>query len=821
MQSINLSGGLAAPTIDYHSATTPPHRRLNRMQRQMKGLGVFSLCLTAALLCGTSLAQTSGGFDIPTGAPPSPLFGATPFSQKMVLLEEIGTQPLVECRTCTSTLPQPNNIRSSPNGAALDTFLREPIHPFPTQEANIVLPNPWQDLIETHTGKLDQTAIEGRPPGEFYAHQRWLEFFPQVWIQTAQSGARRNEGLRDDQQRHRYAVGEFAPGGLYHNTTGRAGFEGTTVGIQVRFHPNMPIQQPNSVWTFDGTSPPKLITVRYGEPILFRHYNALPIDEGANNGFGRHTITTHEHNGHHPAESDGFAGAFFFPGQFYDYRWPMILAGTDTINTNKSDPRAGAPDGKGGIMRIRGDFRETMSTHWFHDHMLDFTSQNVYKGNAAMSNFYSALDRGNEGLDDGVNLRFPSGTALDWGNRDYDINLMVADKAWDQSGQLFFNIFQTNGFLGNQMLVNGLFKPFFEVRARRYRFRILNASVARWFKIALVTAAGQRVPFHMIANDGNVMQHAVRFPDAILPSQGIAERYDIVVDFSQFKPGDKLHFVNVLEHQDGRRPNQEIPLEDILSGEYQGDPAVGKFLEFRVQAYDGTDLSMNPADFEPGKKQMIPLPTFTAEELNNATHRTFVFGRSDGADDKPWTINTDGGQGFTMDPRRLSAAPNKGGVEIWHLVNGGGGWAHPIHPHFEEGQILKRGGLPPPEWERFARKDMYRIGDLPDSLQSVDIVMRTREFTGSYVEHCHNTTHEDTSMLLRFDSQNPGQLIAIPTPIPDWDGVVYVETNATDVPTFKIGDLDAKANRVGLEAVGNENNENTDNNGNSGNSGSN
>jgi hypothetical protein len=66
-----------------------------------------------------------------------------------------------------------------------------------------------------------------------------------------------------------------------------------------------------------------------------------------------------------------------------------------------------------------------MSTHWFHDHMLDFTAQNVYKGNAVMMNYYSALDRGNEALNDGVNLRCPSGSALPWGNRDYDVNLVI------------------------------------------------------------------------------------------------------------------------------------------------------------------------------------------------------------------------------------------------------------------------------------------------------------------------------------------------------------------------------------------------------------
>ena len=48
-----------------------------------------------------------------------------------------------------------------------------------------------------------------------------------------------------------------------------------------------------------------------------------------------------------------------------------------------------------------------MSTHWLHDHKLDFTAQNVYKGNAAMMNYYSSIDRGNEAIDDGVNRRRP------------------------------------------------------------------------------------------------------------------------------------------------------------------------------------------------------------------------------------------------------------------------------------------------------------------------------------------------------------------------------------------------------------------------------
>jgi FtsP/CotA-like multicopper oxidase with cupredoxin domain len=696
--------------------------------------------------------------------------------------------PTEGCPDCPP-LPAVRGCGLGPRWSELDSFLAQPMNPLPTEAANETHGSPWHNGINNCVRPVATTCAEGRPPGVFFSHQRYFEFPSKVYFKTAQAGIHTNGGLRDSHQRHGYALGEFAPGGLYHNTAGAPGFEGTTAGLVPRLHPNMPVQDENSVWTFDGTLPPKLLQARYGEPILFRHYNALPIDESANNGFGMHTITTHEHNGHNPAESDGFAHAFFFPGQYYDYHWPMVLAGHDRINVSASDPRAGTPDGNGGIRKIPGDWRETMSTHWFHDHMLDFTAQNVYKGNAAMMNYYSAIDRGNEAIDDGVNLRLPSGSALDWGNRDYDVNLLVADKAWDQNGQLYFNIFNTDGFLGDRMTVNWLYKPYFEVRARRYRFRILNGAVSRYFKLALVNEAGTRVPFYLVANDGNIMENAVKFPNsqsADLPEQGIAERYDIIVDFSSFAAGSKLYLVNLLEHENGKGPKQVISLASAFNGTYQGDPAVGKILEFRVQPYSGTDLSMNPADYVSGKKAMWQLPTFTPEELAHARHRTFEFGRSGGSDDKPWTIKTDGGEGLGADPSRVSAAPEEGSAEIWHIVNAGNGWAHPVHIHFEEAQILARDGQPPKVWEKGARKDMFRVGTFPDSAKQYDVAIRFREFMGTYVEHCHNTQHEDTAMLLRWDNQSPGQTIAIPSPEPGWEGVTYAATSL--LPTAHTGD---------------------------------
>jgi hypothetical protein len=512
----------------------------------------------AAAIVFSLAGPAAAAVDIPSGLPPSPLFGALSFQQQMLRFEEFGLRPMPAPGGAeTAPFKAPSNCDGRPNVSDMDQLLDAPLWPDPTVEANTTLDNPWATMINTCIPGAAPTngVIEGRAPGVNFSHQRWDEFKPVVYFTSAMGGARTSTGIRDDEQSHGYLLGEFAPGGLYHNVTGGGGSDGTAAGINIRFHPSMPIQDPKTLWTFgDGTLPPKLLRARYGQPILFRHYNALPIDVTANAGpgslpFGEHTITTHEHNGHNPGEVDGFAGAFFFPGEFYDYRWPMTLAGTDSINSNASDPRASTPCTPGETLQITdpithtqvpklcdpvthtvkipGDWRETMSTHWFHDHMIDRTSENVYKGNAAMMNYYSGIDRGKEGFlcdyddtptQDNINLCFPSGTALEWGNRDYDVQLLIAAKAWTTvTGQLTmgdqFN--HTDGFLGDRMTVNWLYEPYFDVRARKYRFRILNGAVARFFKFALVEeVAGNggtfpgpagsnvsynRVNYHMIA----------------------------------------------------------------------------------------------------------------------------------------------------------------------------------------------------------------------------------------------------------------------------------------------------------------------------------
>jgi FtsP/CotA-like multicopper oxidase with cupredoxin domain len=685
-------------------------------RRDLVRMGLLSAAGTLVLTNGLSVFSKSAYGAIPTGVPPSPLFGVLPF-----------------------TAPMPR----------FDVLIRHPepgfLNPAPTAEANETQ-QPLNPALEgVRSG--DTGPIEGRPPGPIWAHQLFAALPPRIAVEVFQRQARVNTTYNPQ-----------VPPSL------NSGINPATP-IPVRYHPGFPTQQPNSVWTFNGTVPPKLLQIRYGEPVLFRHHNELPFDVTQNNGFGRHTISTHEHNAHHGAENDGFTGAFFFPGQFYDYHWPWVLAGFRTINTGATDPRASAPDDTGGIVNVPGDFHETMSSHWFHDHMFSFTSQNVYKGNVGMLNIYSGLDRGNEAIG-GVNLRLPSGTAKSFGNLDYDVNMVVEDKAFGPDGQLFFDIFNFDGFLGDVITVNFTYKPFFEVERRKYRFRILNGSTARFYKIALSDASAMI----QIGNDGNLLPTPVVLTE--LDEQGIGERYDIVIDFSRYPVGAKVWMVNLAEHEDGRAPSNDLSLADALAGK-SSDPGVGKFLEFRIVRNPATpDASQVPSTLIPNPDlSTIPVARTRLFEFSRGANQTTSDPVTSGRG--PWGIETDN-QGGTLaaDFGRISAAPSFGTREIWTIANGGGGWDHPIHIHFEEGQILARDGSAAnvPAWER-GRKDVYRLR--PGG--TVTVTLQFRDWGGMFMEHCHNTSHEDNAMLLRWEIDDGGApfLRPLPTPIPTPQGVKF------------------------------------------------
>jgi len=139
----------------------------------------------------------------------------------------------------------------------------------------------------------------------------------------------------------------------------------------------------------------------------------------------------------------------------------------------------------------------------------------------------------------------------------------------------------------------------------------------------------------------------------------------------------------------------------------------------------------------------------------------------------PWGIRMDTatteGETLKADYGRVSAQPGFATSEMWTL-RGGSGWDHPIHIHFEEGQIISRNGSAPSAAES-GRKDVYRLH--PNG--TLVLQLQFRDWGGMYMEHCHNTMHEDNAMLLRWDINGAGQpfLNPLPTPISKPTGVTF------------------------------------------------
>ena len=488
-------------------------------------------------------------------------------------------------------------------------------------------------------------------------------------------------------------------------------FSVTQKQIMHSYSPDLPTQP---VWGFRDDSnghestPAPLYVFRYGVPVLVRNNNALPRNPQVG-GFGRPEVSTHLHNAHTPSESDGFPGDFFKSSQllghpsFYDQHYPMQLAGV--LSTHRASG---------------GDINEALSFLWFHDHRVNFTSQNTYKGLVGMCCFFNEFDTGDELT--GFHLpSFP----------EFDIPMAFADKVFDESGNLSFDLFNLDGILGDKFTVNGEIQPFLKVKPRRYRLRLLDTGPSRFYEFFLTDKNNLNAvnPLWVIADDGNLLPRPVKVASARI---GVAERVDIIVDFRPFA-GKSIYLENRLNQMNGQGPviTQECGLPEIQPAG-QGN----LLLRFDVDSTPVADNSADPEDL-----RFYSLPEIEEPRIT----RTLNFDRLNGQ----WSIN-----GQFVDPTfeepRIRVGLNS--IENWILSNVTGNWTHPIHIHFEEHQILARNGVSPSLMIEHSRKDVTQLR--PNS--RARLFFRFRDFHGRYPLHCHNLIHEDHAMMLRWDIDPDG-----------------------------------------------------------------
>jgi FtsP/CotA-like multicopper oxidase with cupredoxin domain len=301
---------------------------------------------------------------------------------------------------------------------------------------------------------------------------------------------------------------------------------------------------PSTIYGFNGTFPGPAIHARYGEPALVRFSNHL--DENPNKlptmdfGAPDKTFLTHLHNGHTAPESDGNPHYFF-----NDYDKHGYTPGTWCDNLYLNWPAG-------------GDDAEKQSFFWFHDHRMDQTGSNVYKGMVGLYPIYDPKDYTNDpkypgvkagGLDNGnekEGLQLPGVTRADGsGIIDYDVPLAFFDARLNDGvtlhhdmhdgeftdengnpipgnqkhpewwGKTFYKHFPNHGFVGDLFTVNGTAYPVMKVKRRKYRFRFLDCSLARIYEFKLMTSAGGPKAAKDLGLTGDELQGQHRIPDGV------------------------------------------------------------------------------------------------------------------------------------------------------------------------------------------------------------------------------------------------------------------------------------------------------------------
>jgi FtsP/CotA-like multicopper oxidase with cupredoxin domain len=450
--------------------------------------------------------------------------------------------------------------------------------------------------------------------------------------------------------------------------------------VLARPHPELGLSR---LSTYGGSAPGPTFITRCYQPIMVRFKNELPHEM---QGFGVPETITHLHNGNNAPDSDGFPGDRYGPGHFKDHLYPNYPA--------------------------NGNPLECKGTLWYHDHTLDFTAQNTYRGLAGFYISYDELDSGNE-IDPNPNaLRLPSGIPNGANTENcYDIPLAFADRRYDQNGILTFDPFDFDGYIGDKWLVNGRVQPYFNVKRRKYRFRILDSGPARYYDFWF----SNRMEFQVIGADGNLLPHPVTATNLV---SGAGERWDIVVDFSQLPESTtEVYIVNRLSHSNGRGPDSgRLPMNEAP-----------RLLKFVIEPGAVPDPSRVPADLRP----LEPV------NLTGAINRSFKWTRNNGM----WAVNNN-----LYDEHRIDTTFVQ---NQWYILKFStpGGWAHPIHFHVEEGRLLRynkrqiNGGI------LGGRKDVFALfgGD------EMDVAVRFRDWVGRYVMHCHNGIHEDHAMMVNFE----------------------------------------------------------------------
>lgn len=466
---------------------------------------------------------------------------------------------------------------------------------------------------------------------------------------------------------------------------GRVHYALTMSEFRQKVHRDLPA---SILWGFEGATPGPTIAAQRDRPIEVHWINKLPdrhrltIDHtlgGAAKDEPEVRTSIHLHGGHVAANSDGYPDDWVAPGDRQLTYYP------------NGQPAA---------------------TLWYHDHAMGITRLNAMMG---LAGFYLLYDPAEKALG------LPAGA--------YDIPLLLQDRLFDARGQLIYPTGPDLAapwipeFFGTHALVNGKIWPYLQVEPRPYRFRLLNGSNSRIFRL---TTLPQQA-FIQIASDGGLLPEVVQREDILLAP---GERVDVVLDFTAYKG----HRLNLINDAPAPYPSGNIPGPRLI-------------LQFRVghrtAATQQTVVASGLASaVKPHEKEATKTRRHTLREvmaIGSKRHSVLLNGQRF---DDP----------VTEDPKNNS-------IEIWEFVNLTMD-SHPIHLHAVHFQLLDRTPFDAREYLN-AEKLVLTGKPLPpapgetgwkDTIicppgQLTRIIIPFRGEPGRFVWHCHMLEHEDNEMM--------------------------------------------------------------------------
>lgn len=436
----------------------------------------------------------------------------------------------------------------------------------------------------------------------------------------------------------------------------------------------------------------------------------------------------HQHGGFTAPQSDGMPLQSFSPDGFHAESYSTL----DPSRVKPNEAISGYTN------------HERSAMLWYHDHGMGMTSVNVYAGLAGL---YLVRDPADE------RLGLPQG--------EFEVPLILQDRTFGRDGSLAYTMTQRES--EDTPVVNGKAYPFLAVEPRRYRLRILNASNARFWRLKFDVPRDvlpqPTLPFWLIGTDGGFRPPLSMLNFLISP----AERYDLIVDFSQMPMGTNVTLTNY---------NAPVHFPG-------GDgPEISEIMQFQVTKR----LSGGGDKTTPLKK--LKLPEIAPIELKPHTRR------------REWVLY----QHKLFGTMTLNAVPfmepsqdfiKAGSAEIWEYINPNHD-AHPMHVHLVNFQVLNRqpidaagyqadyekwidGGRKPedrpvlanyltgppiPADPDEARSYKDTVKSYPETVTRILIEEFTpptgtiasipdsgTELPATYVHHCHILEHEDDDLM--------------------------------------------------------------------------